>query len=63
MSDQMDQKHQVLASTLAAKAKSKYEIYVFLCSDAGIYLPKVHHVTIYFLKDIFRGMRKGKLIQ
>ena len=45
----MDQKQQVLATTLAAKAKSKYEIFVFLCSEAGIYLPKVHHVTIYFL--------------
>ena len=61
MADQIVQKQQVLASTLSAKANSKYEIYVLLCIDAKIYLPKVNHVTIYFLRDIISGVRKGKL--
>jgi hypothetical protein len=57
----MDPTQQVLASTLSAKANSKYEIYVLLCIDAKIYLPKVGHVTVYFLRDIISGMRKGRL--
>ena len=61
MADQIVQKQQILASTLSAKANSKYEIYVLLCIDAKIYLPKVDHVTIYFLRDIISGVRKGKL--
>ena len=48
---------------MSAKAKSKYEIYLLLCIEAKIYLPKVDHVTIYFLKDIIAGKRKGKLLK
>ena len=52
----------ILASTLAAKANSKREIHQFLSVGAAIYLPKVQHVTIYFLKDIMSGYRKGRSI-
>ena len=58
---QIPQNEKVLASTLAAKAKSKYEVYQLLAIEAKLYLPKVDHVTIYFLKDLMSGRRKGKL--
>ena len=61
MAQQIVQKQQILASTLSAKANSKYEVYTLLCIDAKIYLPKVDHVTIYFLRDIISGVRKGNL--
>ena len=41
----------VLSNTIAAKASSKYEIYVLLQIEAKIYLPKADTITIYFLKE------------
>lgn len=63
MAQNMNQQQQVLASTLRAKANSKYEIYVLLQIEAKVYLPKVDHITIYFLRDLIAGARKGKSIK
>ena len=60
MAHQYNQTQRVLASEFSARANSKYEIYQFLGIDAEIYLPKVNHITIYFMKDIISGEKKGK---
>ena len=60
MSQIVQGKETVLAGELAAKANSKYEIYVLLSIEAKICLPKNQHVTIYFLRDIISGKKKGK---
>ena len=60
MAHNINQNQRVLASLVAAKANSKYEIYQLLSIDAKIYLPKVNTVTIYFLKEMMAGKRKGK---
>jgi hypothetical protein len=61
MAHQFNQTQRVLASEFSARANSKYEIYQFLSIDAEIYLPKCNHVTIYFLKEVISGEKKGKL--
>ena len=48
----------VSSKEFAAKYRSKREIYNFLATDVGIYLPPYDNVTIYFLKDLLRGRKK-----
>ena len=53
-------KQMILASEFASKAKSKREIFVFLCTNVMAYLPDYDTVTIYFLKDLIAGKKKCK---
>ena len=48
----------VSAKEFSAKYKSKREIYNFLASDVGVYLPPYANVTIYYLKDLMAGKKK-----
>ena len=50
----------VTTAEFAAKFRSKYEVYQFLTIDALAYLPPPECVTIYFLKDLVRGIKKCK---
>ena len=45
----------VSSKEFASKYKSKREIYNFLASDVGIYLPPYDNITVYFLKDLMTG--------
>ena len=49
-----------MSKEFAAKYRSKREIYNFLATDVGTYLPPYDNVTIYFLKEIMMG-KKDKL--
>ena len=53
-----NQMAQVSSKEFGAKYKSKREIYNFLASDVGVYLPPYDNVTIYFLKEIMGGKKK-----
>jgi hypothetical protein len=53
-------KQMILASEFASKAKSKREIFVFLCTNVMAYLPDYDTVTIYYLKDLISGKKKCK---
>jgi hypothetical protein len=55
-----NQKMKVNAKILAAKFKSKREIWNFLATDCNAYLPHEHCVTIYFLKDLVSGKSRSK---
>ena len=48
----------VSSKAFAAKYRSKREIYNFLASDCGIYLPPYDNTTIYFLKELMSGSKK-----
>ena len=50
----------VNAKTVAAKFKSKREIWNFLSFDADAFLPAEHCITIYFMKDLMSGKKKSK---
>ena len=50
----------VNAKTVAAKFKSKREVWNFLSFDADAFLPAEHCVTIYFMKDLLSGKKKSK---
>ena len=53
--------HQMLSVSskeFAAKYRSKREIYNFLATDVGVYLPPYDNVTIYFLKELMMGKKK-----
>ena len=43
---QPDTKVKMLSSTFAAKASSKYEIYILLVTSVKAYLPRHEHLTI-----------------
>ena len=49
---------QVTSKEFAAKYRSKREVYNFLATDVGVYLPPYDNVTIYFLKDLIWGRKK-----
>ena len=51
---------QVSSKEFAAKYRSKREIYNFLATDVGVYLPPYDNITIYFLKELMMG-KKEKL--
>ena len=48
----------ISSKEFAAKYRSKREIYNFLATDVGVYLPPYDNVTIYFIKDLFFGRKK-----
>ena len=48
----------VSSKEFAAKYRSKREVYNFLATDVGVYLPPYDNVTIYFLKDLIWGKKK-----
>ena len=50
----------VTVAAFSAKFRSKREVYQFLTLDVRAYLPPVHTVTLYFLKDIVSGAKKRK---
>ena len=47
----------VSSKEFSAKYKSKREIFNFLATDVGIYLPPYDNVTIYFLKELMQGSK------
>ena len=53
-------KQRITTAEFAAKFRSKYEVYQFLTIDALAYLPPPECVTIYFLKDLVRGVKGCK---
>ena len=53
-------KRRVTTAEFSAKFRSKYEVYIFLTVDAKAYLPAPECVTIYFVKDLVRGVRNCK---
>ena len=48
----------ISSKEFSAKYRSKREIYNFLATDVGVYLPHYDNVTIYFLKDLMAGEKK-----
>ena len=55
-----DNNRAVTVAAFSAKFRSKREIYTFLTLDVKAYLPAVHTVTVYFLKDLVSGTKKRK---
>lgn len=53
-----NQGSRISSKEFAAKYRSKREIYNFLASDVGVFLPPYDNVTIYFLKDLIAGKKK-----
>ena len=53
-------RQQVTALAFASKYKSKREVYNFLTVECRAYLPSYDTLTIYFLKDLVNGTKKGK---
>ena len=45
-------------ASFSAKYKSKREVWRFLTSEAGVYLPAYEVVTIYHMRDLVAGKRK-----
>ena len=52
-------KKAILSATWATKASTKYEIYLLLCTECKAYLPRIEHITVYFLKEIISGKKKA----
>ena len=50
--------HSISSKEFAAKYRSKREIYNFLATDVGVYLPPYDNVTIYFIKDLLFNRKK-----
>ena len=60
----------MLSSSWAAKASTKYEVYILLVTEVKAYLPRQEHITMCksyrfltillsdFLKDIISGKKK-----
>ena len=48
----------VISSTFSAKFSTKGEVWRFLATEAGIYLPPYQTVTIWHLKDLASGAKK-----
>ena len=48
----------ISSKEFSAKYRSKREIYNFLATDVGVYLPPYDNVTIYFIKDLLFGRKK-----
>ena len=47
----------ITAQAFAAKYSSKVEVYRFLSTDCGIYLPHKDNCTIWFLRSLAMGTR------
>jgi hypothetical protein len=53
----------VSAAAFGAKFRSKRECYNFLTVECKFYLPAYDTLTIYFLKDLITGTKKGKVMK
>ena len=51
----------VSAAAFGAKYRSKRECYNFLTVECKFYLPAYDTITIYFLKDLITGTKKGSV--
>ena len=58
VNDGGNQMTSVSSKEFSAKYRSKREIYNFLATDVGVYLPPYDNVTIYFIKDLMFGRKK-----
>ena len=50
---------QINAASFGAKYSSKREVYRFVVSEAGIYLPPYEAVTVFHIRDIVSGKRRA----
>ena len=48
----------ISSKEFSAKYRSKREIYNFLATDVGVYLPPYDNITIYFIRDLMFGRKK-----
>ena len=55
-----DNRVKINAKTFAAKFKSKAECWNFLAYEYDAYLPHFNCVTIWHLKEMIAGNKKGK---
>ena len=51
----------ISAPAFGAKYRSKKECYNFLTVECKFYLPPYDTITIYFLKDLITGNKKGSV--
>ena len=49
---------QITAQMFSSKYRSKKEVYLFMVNRVGAYLPPIHSVTIYHLRDLMSGAKK-----
>ena len=54
--------HDISAKQLASKFSTKMEIWRFLATEVGVYLPPYPTITIWALKDIVAGEKKVSAI-
>ena len=55
---ELNQSVRISSKEFQAKYNSKREIYNFLATDCGVFLPPYDNVTIYFLKELMGGKKK-----
>ena len=55
-------KVKITVAEVAAKFRTKSEIYQFTSLDCRAYMPPADCVTIYYLKDLISGDRRCKLL-
>ena len=48
----------VNAASFGAKFSSKREVYRFLVTEAGVYLPTYETVTVFHMRDLVAGRRR-----
>ena len=60
INNHLQARQQISAIEFASKYKSKREVYNFLTLEVKAYLPNYDTITIYFLKDLIYGKKKGK---
>ena len=60
INNNLQARQQISAIEFASKYKSKREVYNFLTLEVKAYLPNYDTITIYFLKDLIYGKKKGK---
>ena len=48
----------ISSKEIGAKFEAKNEIYRFLASEVGVYLPSYETITIFHLRDIMSGAKK-----
>ena len=49
---------QITAAAFAAKFQSKREVHRFLTTEVGAYLPAVHTMTVWHLRDLAMGKKQ-----
>ena len=56
----VDNKVDVSVKSFQGKFRSKAEIWKFLSVDCKAYLPAYSTVSVYYLRDLLSGKKKGK---